>query len=234
MPGPVGNWQELCPACKRKSLSIAHQKIERGSEWLKRPSGRGPESRKNRSAFELQTAWRLERRIRSSSREAGQNALLLLRAAMRNSTKGPRESSDRVRALGGVPVQWRHALPERSEAVSPGQSPGSAARPPLMRSAQGFRPASWDEALEPYREPYARDSSQIWQGRLRNLRRRIAPRRRNRTCSASLPGWRWALVTSTTTGDCAWFLPERHTSWRSASIEAQSRGARFPKRRYCL
>jgi NNP family nitrate/nitrite transporter-like MFS transporter len=28
MPGPAGNWQELCPACKRKSLSAAQLRIQ--------------------------------------------------------------------------------------------------------------------------------------------------------------------------------------------------------------
>ena len=28
MQGPVGNWQELCPACKRKSLSMAQLRLK--------------------------------------------------------------------------------------------------------------------------------------------------------------------------------------------------------------
>jgi hypothetical protein len=28
MPGPVGNWQELCPACKRKSISLAQMRLK--------------------------------------------------------------------------------------------------------------------------------------------------------------------------------------------------------------
>lgn len=28
LPGPAGNWQELCPACKRKTLSIAQMRIQ--------------------------------------------------------------------------------------------------------------------------------------------------------------------------------------------------------------
>ena len=59
-------------------------------------------------------------------------------------------------------------------------------------------------------------------------------RRRNPICWVNLPVWRWALVTSTTTDDCAWFLPERRTNSRSGSTEAQFRGVRSPKRRYCL
>jgi hypothetical protein len=45
-----------------------------------------------------------KRRIRTSSGEASQNTLLLLRTAVRNPIKGPRKSGDRVRALGGVPL----------------------------------------------------------------------------------------------------------------------------------
>jgi hypothetical protein len=28
MPGPVGHWQALCPACKRKSLSLSQMRIK--------------------------------------------------------------------------------------------------------------------------------------------------------------------------------------------------------------
>ncbi len=35
MQGPVGNWQELCPACKRKSLVDGSVEIERGSRMAK-------------------------------------------------------------------------------------------------------------------------------------------------------------------------------------------------------
>jgi NNP family nitrate/nitrite transporter-like MFS transporter len=28
MPGPVGNWQELCPSCKRKSISLAQMRLK--------------------------------------------------------------------------------------------------------------------------------------------------------------------------------------------------------------
>ena len=38
MPGPAGHWQELCPACKRKSLSMAQMRIKEESSWLKRRS----------------------------------------------------------------------------------------------------------------------------------------------------------------------------------------------------
>jgi hypothetical protein len=30
-PGPAGHWQALCPACKRKSLSLAQMRIREGS-----------------------------------------------------------------------------------------------------------------------------------------------------------------------------------------------------------
>ena len=30
-PGPAGHWQELCPACKRKTLSVAHMRIKEQS-----------------------------------------------------------------------------------------------------------------------------------------------------------------------------------------------------------
>jgi len=28
MPGPAGTWQDLCPACKRKTLSLAHLRLK--------------------------------------------------------------------------------------------------------------------------------------------------------------------------------------------------------------
>ena len=28
MPGPAGNWQEICPACKRKALSVAQLRLK--------------------------------------------------------------------------------------------------------------------------------------------------------------------------------------------------------------
>jgi hypothetical protein len=28
IPGPAGNWQELCPACRRKTLAIAQMRIQ--------------------------------------------------------------------------------------------------------------------------------------------------------------------------------------------------------------
>jgi hypothetical protein len=31
MPGPAGTWQELCPACKRKTLSVAQMRIKENS-----------------------------------------------------------------------------------------------------------------------------------------------------------------------------------------------------------
>jgi hypothetical protein len=30
-PGPAGHWQELCPACKRKTLSVAQMRIKEQS-----------------------------------------------------------------------------------------------------------------------------------------------------------------------------------------------------------
>ena len=31
VPGPAGRWQELCPACKRKTISIAQMRIKENS-----------------------------------------------------------------------------------------------------------------------------------------------------------------------------------------------------------
>ena len=71
-----------------------------------------------RTASELRAAGRMAGRIAQSGRKAGQDALLLLRPAVRHSTESPRQPGDRVRALGRVSVQSRNAVPERREALS--------------------------------------------------------------------------------------------------------------------
>jgi hypothetical protein len=33
MPGPAGHWQELCPPCKRKTISRAQLRIKKESHF---------------------------------------------------------------------------------------------------------------------------------------------------------------------------------------------------------
>ena len=60
------------------------------------------------------------------ARSAGEDALLLLRPAVRHPAQGPRQRGDRLRAVGGVPVQSRHALSEGREALPAGLASRSA------------------------------------------------------------------------------------------------------------
>ena len=60
------------------------------------------------------------------ARSAREDALLLLRAAVRHPAQGPRQRGDRLRAVGGLPVQSRHAVPEGREALPAGLASRSA------------------------------------------------------------------------------------------------------------
>ncbi len=62
---------------------------------------------------------------RGRPRQAGEDALLLLRPAVRHPAQGARQRGDRLRAVGGVSVQPRHAVPQGREALPPGRASGS-------------------------------------------------------------------------------------------------------------
>ena len=82
------------------------------------PLPRSGSARALRSAPELRAAGRLGRtQARASAGPPGQDALLLLRPAVRHPAQGARQPGGRLRAVGGVPVQPRHALPEGREAL---------------------------------------------------------------------------------------------------------------------
>ncbi len=81
---------------------------------------------------------------------ARQDALLLLRPAVRHPAQGPRQRGDRLRAVGGVPVQPRHALPEGREALPAGLASRSTADGAAARSvgrASGFSPMPYGDAI---------------------------------------------------------------------------------------
>ena len=65
---------------------------------------------------------------------AGQDALLLLRPAVRHPAQGPRQRGDRLRAVGRVPVQPRHAVSEGRQAIPAGIAPRSPADGAAARS----------------------------------------------------------------------------------------------------
>src|SRR5947207_1820024 len=51
----------------------------------------------------------------------GEDALLLLWPAVRDSAEGPGQRGDRVRAVGGLSVQPRYAVPEGRQALPAGR-----------------------------------------------------------------------------------------------------------------
>ena len=70
------------------------------------------------------------------ARSARQDALLLLRPAVRHPAQGPGQRGHRLRAVGGVPVQSRHAVPQGREALPAGlasRSPAHGAAPRHIR-----------------------------------------------------------------------------------------------------
>ena len=73
------------------------------------------------------------------ARAAGQDALLLLRPAVRHSAEGAGQRGHRLRAVGGVPVQPRHAVPEGRQALPAGLASRSAAHRASARPVGGRR-----------------------------------------------------------------------------------------------
>ena len=71
-------------------------------------------------------AWR-----RPSRRRNGQDPLLLLRPAVRHPAQGQGQRGHRLRAVGGVSVQPRHALPQGREALPAGLASRPAAARPI-------------------------------------------------------------------------------------------------------
>ena len=126
------HWQDLCPACKRKTLAHRRRlRMQGGGPWL---SPRSPLRRARPRATARTSNYTPARRAGRTSRAhaagpAGEDALLLLRPAVRHPAQGARQPGGRLRAVGGVPVQPRHALPEGREALPAERAP----RPPARR-----------------------------------------------------------------------------------------------------
>ena len=68
------------------------------------------------SAYEPAGGWRGP--SRATDRTPGQDPLLLLRPAVRHPAQGARRRGDRLRAVGGVPVQSRDALSRRASSAT--------------------------------------------------------------------------------------------------------------------
>ena len=146
-----------------------------------------------------------ERRARS----AREDALLLLRAAVRDSAQGPRQRGDWLRAVGGLPVQSRHALSQRREALPAGLASRSAddgaaagyvlgvgfqlrCRTPRPSAASPPRSAAFSKPMAP--APSGSSAAP-------------ASRPRRRICSASSRACVSRRRSSTTTAGCAWSAP---------------------------
>ena len=80
---------------------------------------------------------RLGRRARG--RPGRRDALLLLRAAVRDQAEGPRQRGRRLRAVVRLPVQRGQALPEGRQALPAGQPPRPAAAPDGARPRRARR-----------------------------------------------------------------------------------------------
>ena len=120
----------------------------------------------------MSTAIRLSTERRA--RPAGQDPLLLLRPAVRHPAQGARQRGDRLRAVGGVPVQPRHALPQGRQALPAGLHPDRLLDRPPARSRR--RPAGF--STMPYDEAIARVASEI--ERIQETHGRSADRRAQR------------------------------------------------------
>ena len=88
---------------------------------------------------------------RRRARPAGEDPLLLLRPAVRHPAQGQGQRGHRLRAVGGLPVQPRDALPEGRQALPAGLAPRPAA--PRLRPRPVERPSGF-----PRRSPTTRRS----------------------------------------------------------------------------
>ena len=132
LPGTEFAWQDLCPPCKRKTLSLSQLKLKSAARedpsWLNFLERTEQLRDQYRTASQLRAGRRLEQRVADHAGPAGQNALLFLRTAVRHSAQGPRQSRHRVRAVGRLSVQSGNALPEGRQALFAIESSGSSAR----------------------------------------------------------------------------------------------------------
>ena len=144
-----GNYQDTCPRCRRAQVDAGPVGPGRRVRLMATPPVTEDElDRALRAPPQRGAARRLGRRPRD--RQGRRHPLLLLRPAVRHQAEGPRQRGRRVRALVRLPVQRGQALPQGREALPAGQPPRPAAAPDGARPAApgGFRPVSWDEALD--------------------------------------------------------------------------------------
>ena len=118
----------------------------------------------------LQGRGRTRGKAERCARAAGQDALLLLRPAVRHPAQGEGQRGHRLRAVGGVPVQPGDALPQGRQALPAGLAPGSAADGAAARPvrAGGLQP---DGLRRGDRARRRRDRAHPEAARQRRLRR---------------------------------------------------------------
>ena len=113
----------------------------RCSGWRKEHCGNDPRRRAADHRSLRPAPVEHDRRAAVDQRRTGaarEDALLFLRPAVRHPVEGARQPGDWLRAVGGVSVQPRHALPERRQALPAGIASGSPAH------GAGARPVvSW-------------------------------------------------------------------------------------------
>ena len=159
------------------------------------------------------------------ARKAGEDALLLLRPAVRNSTEGAGKPGDRVRALGGVSVQSGMLCPKGVKRYLQGGHPDRLLNP-LMRDDAGFRDADLGRSAGLHGSPAARNSGDSTvQMPLRFMAELRSPRKSPIYWESSR-AWRWAPGISTTTAASAWFRRRGLQARRSASTAAPYPGAK--------
>ena len=121
-PGPGRLWGTAGRARPRRCRTIGRDD-DHGHAPRRRPARSSTHFGPHLSADPART--RLEHRRRA--RPAGEDALLLLRPAVRHPAQGQGQRGHRLRAVGGLPVQPRHALPQGRQALPAGLAPRPAA-----------------------------------------------------------------------------------------------------------
>src|SRR5262249_55613314 len=107
----AGHYQHVCPACRRKLLALAQ-----GHLWDAAFQGASEGRRTASDARAAGQVWaakgvsdRPAHRLIDRSRPARQDTLLFLRAAVRHPAQGEGQRGHWLRAVGGLPLQQRHA-----------------------------------------------------------------------------------------------------------------------------
>ena len=110
------------------------------------------------------------------AREAGQDALLLLRPAVRHPAQGARQPVIGFEPWEDFPFNRGMLCPKGVKRYLQGNHPDRLLDP-LMRTDEGFRPATLGRSSRFHRAAPARTAGEVRQGFRRGLRRRLAHHR---------------------------------------------------------